>query len=215
MSTLTHESDALMMTTTTTPASTSLFYGATPATTGSPSAWTPGWGHRNSSSRGGDGDENNSSDNDSDTASLYYYYQYQRRGRGNGSGSSSSNGVQLGVGGDGITDGAMEEATYEALLQLEDVLGSVKTGLSDEQIEILPCYTYMQHDEKEEDDNESEMKKTSECGKETRLCAICRDDVMHLDRMRMLPCGDDFHAHCIARWLKMHPSCPLCRTRFA
>lgn len=121
----------------------------------------------------------------------------------------------------GITDAAMEEATYEALLQLEDVLGTVKTGLSDEQIDILPCYTYMQHDEKKDDDDDDDenqmMMKKSEhhTGKETRLCAICRDDVRHLDRMRMLPCGDDFHAHCIARWLKIHPSCPLCRTRFA
>lgn len=114
----------------------------------------------------------------------------------------------------------MEEATYEALLQLEDVLGSVKTGLSDEQIDILPSYTYMQDDEKQDDDTEKEgtgnKSELHDGGrKETRLCAICLDDVRHLDRMRMLPCGDDFHAQCIDRWLKMHPSCPLCRTRFA
>ena len=44
------------------------------------------------------------------------------------------------------------------------------------------------------------------------ICAICRE-VMESDGgdVHTTPCGHDFHIHCIDRWNRVRPTCPLCR----
>ncbi|KAG5681619.1 hypothetical protein PVAND_011035 [Polypedilum vanderplanki] len=41
-------------------------------------------------------------------------------------------------------------------------------------------------------------------------CSICKCDINER-KIRMLPCSHAFHENCIFQWLKIHPSCPLCR----
>lgn len=44
-------------------------------------------------------------------------------------------------------------------------------------------------------------------------CSICLGDYKAKDMLRLLPdCGHMFHLRCIDPWLRMHPTCPLCRT---
>jgi len=46
----------------------------------------------------------------------------------------------------------------------------------------------------------------------TAECYICLEDFAVGDRIRSLPCGHEFHCHCVDGWLNRAPSCPLrCR----
>lgn len=44
-------------------------------------------------------------------------------------------------------------------------------------------------------------------------CSICLADYKSSDMLRLLPdCAHLFHQKCIDPWLRLHPTCPLCRT---
>ncbi|GLJ16152.1 hypothetical protein SUGI_0269430 [Cryptomeria japonica] len=44
-------------------------------------------------------------------------------------------------------------------------------------------------------------------------CSICLSDYKESEVLRMLPeCLHLFHVHCIDAWLRLHASCPMCRT---
>ncbi|KAL5999255.1 hypothetical protein ACLOJK_040705 [Asimina triloba] len=44
-------------------------------------------------------------------------------------------------------------------------------------------------------------------------CSICLADYKDAEMLRMLPeCGHLFHVKCIDAWLRLHPTCPVCRT---
>ncbi|KAI3793563.1 hypothetical protein L1987_36182 [Smallanthus sonchifolius] len=46
-------------------------------------------------------------------------------------------------------------------------------------------------------------------------CSICLADYTPADMLRLLPeCGHLFHVSCIDTWLKIHPTCPVCRNSF-
>ncbi|KAJ0771325.1 putative transcription factor C2H2 family [Helianthus annuus] len=43
-------------------------------------------------------------------------------------------------------------------------------------------------------------------------CSICLADYKPADVIRLLPeCGHLFHRKCIDKWLRVHPTCPVCR----
>ncbi|XP_059428333.1 RING-H2 finger protein ATL70-like [Corylus avellana] len=44
-------------------------------------------------------------------------------------------------------------------------------------------------------------------------CSVCLADYKSSDMLRLLPdCGHLFHLKCIDPWLRLHPTCPVCRT---
>ncbi|KAL2534523.1 putative RING-H2 finger protein ATL71 [Abeliophyllum distichum] len=44
-------------------------------------------------------------------------------------------------------------------------------------------------------------------------CSICLADYKNSDMLRGLPdCGHLFHLRCVDPWLRLHPTCPVCRT---
>ncbi|KAH7425949.1 hypothetical protein KP509_11G079100 [Ceratopteris richardii] len=44
-------------------------------------------------------------------------------------------------------------------------------------------------------------------------CSICLADYRNGELIRMLPdCKHSFHADCVDAWLRLHASCPMCRT---
>lgn len=44
-------------------------------------------------------------------------------------------------------------------------------------------------------------------------CSICLADYKSSDIIRVLPdCGHLFHVKCVDPWLRLHPTCPVCRT---
>ncbi|XP_042510501.1 RING-H2 finger protein ATL70 [Macadamia integrifolia] len=43
-------------------------------------------------------------------------------------------------------------------------------------------------------------------------CSICLQDYKGTDMLRLLPyCGHIFHVKCVDPWLRLHPTCPVCR----
>lgn len=44
-------------------------------------------------------------------------------------------------------------------------------------------------------------------------CSICYEK-MHTRRKIILPCGHEFHEHCILRWCEYQMTCPHCRAAF-
>ncbi|QDZ24835.1 RING-type domain-containing protein [Chloropicon primus] len=46
---------------------------------------------------------------------------------------------------------------------------------------------------------------------QTTDCSVCMEAFEEGDRIRELPCGHMFHLECVDEWLKLHPSCPICR----
>ena len=89
---------------------------------------------------------------------------------------------------------ARDSLTYEEMLALEERIGSVPVGLTDEQLERLPT-THYQH------------KAESPCS----LCSICMVDFNVREAVVQLPrCRHLYHPQCIRRWLHEKKTCPLC-----
>ncbi|XP_014495029.1 RING-H2 finger protein ATL70 [Vigna radiata var. radiata] len=55
--------------------------------------------------------------------------------------------------------------------------------------------------------------KTQKSDSTATCCSICLADYKDTDMLRMLPdCEHQFHLKCIDPWLRLHPTCPVCRT---
>lgn len=42
-------------------------------------------------------------------------------------------------------------------------------------------------------------------------CPICQEELKNEGCTRRMPCGHIYHQDCLARWLQLHNSCPVCR----
>lgn len=78
-----------------------------------------------------------------------------------------------------------QDFTYENLLLLQEQIGFVNVGLSDEEIKAIGICTLDEPD----------------------ICSICLN---HGDSGKVLLCSHFFHTECIDKWLKEKKSCPLC-----
>ncbi|KAL5559061.1 hypothetical protein UlMin_035272 [Ulmus minor] len=92
----------------------------------------------------------------------------------------------------------VDNMSYEELLALEERIGNVNTGLSEETIL-----------------NRLKKKKysiavKSEC--ETEPCCVCQEDYNDGEDIGTLECGHDFHTECIKQWLTRKNLCPICKT---
>ncbi|XVE96267.1 hypothetical protein REPUB_Repub02eG0206300 [Reevesia pubescens] len=76
----------------------------------------------------------------------------------------------------------------------------VDVGLDEETIKSYPKLLY----------SEAKLQKkdyTATC------CSICLADYKSSDTLRLLPdCNHLFHLKCVDPWLRLHPTCPVCRT---
>lgn len=76
----------------------------------------------------------------------------------------------------------------------------VVTGLEQATLDSYPKFVY------------SEEVKTTEKG-DLSCCSICLGDYKDSDLLRRLPdCSHAFHVACIDAWMRMHATCPMCRT---
>ena len=89
----------------------------------------------------------------------------------------------------------LSNMSYEELLQLQERMGYVPTGLTNREITELPSSKYV----------------PSEDG---AFCVICQVDIEEGETIVSLPkCSHKFHKSCVEQWLKDHRSCPACRAR--
>ncbi|KHG28620.1 E3 ubiquitin ligase BIG BROTHER-related [Gossypium arboreum] len=92
----------------------------------------------------------------------------------------------------------VDNMSYEELLALEERIGNVNTGLSEEMIS-----------------NQLKRRKYSsvpETQLETEPCCVCQEEYNDGEDLGTLKCGHDFHADCIKQWLMHKNLCPICKT---
>ncbi|XP_019436945.1 PREDICTED: probable E3 ubiquitin-protein ligase RHG1A isoform X2 [Lupinus angustifolius] len=92
----------------------------------------------------------------------------------------------------------VDNMSYEELLALEERIGNVCVGLSEE--------TVLKH--------LKQKKYSVEAGSqhEAEPCCICQEEYKDRDNMGSLNCGHDFHMDCVKQWLMRKNLCPICKT---
>lgn len=94
----------------------------------------------------------------------------------------------------------IDDMSYEELLALEDRIGNVKIGLSEDHLSL--CLT-----------------KTKYCSSTPALkdqfessCPICLEEYKDKDNIGMMKCLHAFHVTCIKDWLRIKNACPICKS---
>ncbi|XP_004291092.1 PREDICTED: probable E3 ubiquitin-protein ligase HIP1 isoform X2 [Fragaria vesca subsp. vesca] len=93
----------------------------------------------------------------------------------------------------------VDNMSYEELLALEERIGNVNTGLSEEIIS-----NRLKH--------KKYIAMAYEAETETEPCCVCQEEYNEADDLGMLECGHDFHSDCIKQWLTHKNLCPICKT---
>ena len=88
----------------------------------------------------------------------------------------------------------VDNMTYEELLALEEKIGTVSTGLTDEQIKLLKHEKFIKYKYLED------------------KCIICQFDFKELENVVVLPCKHCFHFACLKPWVQKQNNCPMCKT---
>lgn len=92
----------------------------------------------------------------------------------------------------------VENMSYEELLALEERIGDVKTGLTEDVImKSMKQKKYL-----------SFMAITTQ---NFEPCCICQDEYNNGDDVGTLDCGHEFHTDCIKQWLTQKNLCPICK----
>jgi len=87
----------------------------------------------------------------------------------------------------------VDQMTYEQILELEEQIGNISNGLSDEEMKNLKREKYIKY--KYLDDK----------------CIICQYTFKELETIVVFPCNHCFHFPCIKPWLSTQHYCPLCK----
>ncbi|CAN6444196.1 unnamed protein product [Victoria cruziana] len=100
----------------------------------------------------------------------------------------------------------IDDMSYEELLALEERIGNVKTGLSEES--ISKCMKVRKH---------VSCSCSSACNgcrsitSESGTCIICQEEYKAGEEIGSMQCGHDYHAACIRQWLLIKNLCPICK----
>ncbi|CAL9081080.1 unnamed protein product [Musa textilis] len=85
--------------------------------------------------------------------------------------------------------------------RLAGAIADVETGLDEATLMRYPKVVF------------SQAKLVDEEGGAASRCSICLSEYEDADVLRVLPeCGHLFHLKCVDPWLRLRPTCPLCRT---
>ncbi|OAY71147.1 probable E3 ubiquitin-protein ligase HIP1 [Ananas comosus] len=92
----------------------------------------------------------------------------------------------------------VDNMSYEELLALEERIGNVNTGLSEEK--IIKCLKRRKY-----------FSISSETLEEIEPCCVCQEEYVEGEDLGRLDCGHDFHTACIKQWLMLKNLCPVCK----
>lgn len=87
----------------------------------------------------------------------------------------------------------VDNMTYEELLELEEKIGKVSNGLTEDEIKQLKQEKFIKYKYLEE------------------KCIVCQYDFKELENIVVLPCKHCFHFPCIKPWISNQHHCPLCK----
>jgi hypothetical protein len=93
---------------------------------------------------------------------------------------------------------------YEVLSQLDVInqslgQGQQQRGATEQMINRLPLHSMTQ----------SEIE--SKAGSNSAQCSICMETFNEGDVVRVVMCMHSFHRDCLDPWLRLHPTCPICK----
>ncbi|KAJ0795385.1 putative transcription factor C2H2 family [Helianthus annuus] len=91
----------------------------------------------------------------------------------------------------------IDNMSYEELLALEERIGNVNTGLTEE--------TILKHIKQKQ-----YVVETGQPNAEP--CCICQEEYKDGDDLGTLDCGHDFHHGCLKQWLQQKNLCPICKS---
>ncbi|KAE8658937.1 RING/U-box superfamily protein, putative isoform 2 [Hibiscus syriacus] len=91
----------------------------------------------------------------------------------------------------------VDNMSYEELLALEERIGNVSTGLSEE--------TILKRLKQRKNSGASGAQLEAE------PCCVCQEEYNDGEDIGTLECGHDFHADCIKQWLMHKNLCPICK----
>ncbi|KAK9101710.1 hypothetical protein Sjap_018964 [Stephania japonica] len=100
----------------------------------------------------------------------------------------------------------IDNMTYEELLALEEEMGSVSTGLKEEELSNClkrSCY-----------DPASSGSERKSCEHDVK-CSICQEEYGEGDEVGKLSCKHQYHETCIDQWLRLKNWCPICKASAA
>ncbi|KAI5010260.1 probable E3 ubiquitin-protein ligase HIP1 isoform X2 [Hordeum vulgare subsp. vulgare] len=92
----------------------------------------------------------------------------------------------------------IDNMSYEELLALEERIGNVSTGLTENDVMKLL--------------KQRKFSSWRLSSMEFEPCCICQEDYVEGDDLGTLHCGHDFHASCISQWLVVKNLCPICKS---
>ncbi|XP_018470007.2 extensin [Raphanus sativus] len=99
----------------------------------------------------------------------------------------------------------IEEMSYEELLALSERIGTVNTGLPEEDVKnhlkTRTC-SVINHAEKSPQTKDGE----------TEPCTICQECFKNEEKIATLDCGHEYHAECLEKWLIVKNVCPICKS---
>ncbi|KAI5067591.1 hypothetical protein GOP47_0018119 [Adiantum capillus-veneris] len=95
----------------------------------------------------------------------------------------------------------VDNMSYEELLALEERIGNVNTGLSEEN--ICNCLKRSKH---------SSCPMTISVSQDSEIkCSICQEEYMEGEELGQLKCSHSYHTDCIKQWLVLKNQCPICK----
>ncbi|KAF2283737.1 hypothetical protein GH714_014666 [Hevea brasiliensis] len=91
----------------------------------------------------------------------------------------------------------VDNMSYEELLALEERIGNVCTGLSEDAIQAhMKPHKY---------------EATAVGPLKDEPCCICQEDYADGEDLGKVNCGHEFHFNCIKQWLVQKNNCPICK----
>lgn len=101
----------------------------------------------------------------------------------------------------------IDDMSYEELLALEEQIGVVKTGLTEEFIiKHLKLKVHVPQG------TALSLELSSRLSLENETCSICQVEYEEDDSIGTLDCGHAYHGECIKQWLLIKNLCPICKT---
>lgn len=100
----------------------------------------------------------------------------------------------------------IDDMSYEELLALEEEIGQVATGLTED---------FIQRNLRSRTITLSEigidLEDIPSPDHQIHLCTVCQDEYEGGDTIGSLDCGHEYHTACIKQWLVLRNTCPVCK----